>query len=113
MKDKTIEKIFKYFVLVLFMMYFAIFVMVNLGYYEYASYKKKVFTEEQIAKYEEDIKNNVDIDIDIDIEDYLVEEEDFQYRPKRIGLKISEFISNSCKQSVSGIFKFLNDVLEE
>ncbi len=109
MKDKAIAKAFKYLVLVLFMMYFAIFVMVNLGYYEYASYKKKVFTEEQIAKYEEDIKNNVDIDI----EDYLVEEEDFQDRPKRIGLKISEFISNSCKQSVSGIFKFLNDVLEE
>jgi Na+(H+)/acetate symporter ActP len=109
MKDKTITKVFKYIILVLFMMYFAIFVMVNLGYYEYASYKKKVFTEEQIARYEEDIKNNVDIDI----EDYLVDEEDFQDRPKRIGLRISEFISKSCKQSVSGIFKFLNDVLEE
>lgn len=109
MKDKTIAKVFKYIILVLFMMYFAIFVMVNLGYYEYASYKKKVFTEEQIARYEEDIKNNVDIDI----EDYLVDEEDFQDRPKRIGLRISEFISKGCKQSVSGIFKFLNDVLEE
>lgn len=109
MKDKNISKFFKYLLLVLFMMYFAIFVMVNLGYYEYASYKKKVFTEDQIARYEEDIKNNVDIDI----EDYLVDEEDFQDRPKRIGLKISEFISKSCKKSVSEIFKFLNDVLEE
>ena len=103
MKDKTIIKVFNYVLLVLFMMYFAIFVMVNLGYYEYASYKKKVFTEEQIAKYEEDIKNNVNIDIN----DYLVDE------PKRMGLKISEFISNSCKQSVKGVFKFLNSVLEE
>lgn len=109
MKDKTIIKVFNYMLLVLFMMYFAIFVMVNLGYYEYASYKKKVFTEEQIAKYEEDIKNNVNIDIN----DYLVDEEDFQDKPKRMGLKISEFISNSCKQSVKGVFKFLNGVLDE
>lgn len=109
MKDKTGSKVFGYILLILFMMYFAIFVMVNLGYYEYASYKKRVFTESQIAKYEEDIKENVDIDI----EDYLVDEEDFQDKPKRIGLRISEFISNSCKQSVNGVFKFLNDVLEE
>lgn len=109
MKDKTLIKVFNYLLLVLFMMYFAIFVMVNLGYYEYAYYKKKVFTEEQIAKYEEDIKNNVNIDIN----DYLVDEEDFQDRPKRLGLKISEFISDSCKQSVKIVFKFLNDVLEE
>lgn len=109
MKDKTIIKVFNYMLLVLFMMYFAIFVMVNLGYYEYASYKKKVFTEEQIAKYEEDIKNNINIDIN----DYLVDEEDFQDKPKRMGLKISEFISNSCKQSVKEVFKFLNGVLDE
>jgi hypothetical protein len=109
MKDKPIMKLFKYLFLILFMMYFAIFVMVNLGYYEYASYKKKVFTQDQIKKYEEDIKNNVHIDI----EDYLVDEEDFQEKPKRIGLKISELISNGCKEGVSEVFNFLNKVVNE
>lgn len=109
MKPNYWIKVFNYLLLILFMMYGAIFVMVELGYYEYASYKKKVFTSEQIEKFEDDVKSGSEINID----SYLETEEDFQDKPKRVGLKFSELICNSSQKTVSGLFKFLNDIMED
>lgn len=109
MKNNNWIKLLNFVFLVIFMMYGVIFVMVELGYYEYASYKKKVFTNEQIKKFEEDVKNgNV-----TDISDYLETEEDFQSKPKQIGLKLSEFVSSSSKKTMSGLFNFLNKIMED
>ena len=41
MKKDNKLKIFKYVFLVLFVSYTAIYIMVNLGYYEYSNYNKK------------------------------------------------------------------------
>lgn len=107
MKEDKKQNIFKFIFLVLFMTYTAIYIMVNLGYYEYSSYTKKVFTEEQIKKFEEDVKNGIELDIN----DYLVEEKNIS-KNKQIGLKISEFIGNCSKRSIEEIFKLLNKVIE-
>lgn len=107
MKEDKKTNILKFTFLVLFMTYTAIYIMVNLGYYEYSNYTKKVFTEEQIKKFEEDIKNGVELDIN----EYLVEEKDLSSR-KQIGLKISEFIGDCSKKSIEEIFKLLNKVIE-
>lgn len=107
MKEDKKGNILKFVFLVFFMTYAAIYIMVNLGYYEYSSYTKKVFTEEQIKKFEEDIKNGIQLDIN----DYLVEEENVS-KNKQIGLKISEFIGNCSKKSIEEIFKLLNKVIE-
>lgn len=107
MKEDKKIKVVKYIFLVLFMTYSAIFMMVKLGYYEYSNYTKKVFTEEQIKKFEEDIKNGINLDIN----DYLVDEKKVTNK-KQIGLKISEIIGDISRKSIEKIFNLLNKVIE-
>lgn len=107
MKEDKKLIIAKYILLVLFMTYCAIYIMVGLGYYEYSNYTKKVFTEEQIKKFEEDIKNGVELDI----ESYLVDIKEVSYE-KQIGLKISEFIGDCSRFGIKQIFKMLNKIVE-
>lgn len=107
MKEGKKNKIFNYIFLILFVTYTAIYLMVNLGYYEYANYTKKVFTEEQIRKFEEDVKNGIALDIN----EYLVSE-DIVNTKKQFGLKVSEFIGKMARKSITGIFELLNKVVE-
>lgn len=107
MKKDDKFKIIKYIFIVLFASYTAIYIMVNLGYYEYTNYNKKVFTEEQIKKFEEDIKNGIVLDAN----EYLVQE-DTVNREKQMGLKVSEMIGVISRKSIEEIFKLLNKFVE-
>lgn len=107
MKKDNKLKIFKYVMLVLFVSYAAIYIMVNLGYYEYSNYNKKVFTEEQIKKFEEDVKNGVVLDAS----EYLVREDNINTK-KQLGLKVSELIGKISRKGIEEIFKLLNKVVE-
>lgn len=104
MKEVSI-KLFKLFILVLFIIYTAIYTMVNMGYYEYSNYKKKVLTEEQIKKFEEDIK----LGREVDLEKYYIEEDIINTKPKKVGLIISETICDYVSKGVRKIFSMLND----
>ena len=106
--DKKLNKFFCYVFLVLFMAFFTLYSAGKAGYYEYTQNQKKVFTEEQIKKFEEDVA----LGKEVDIEDYLVIKENFQGKNKRIGLKISEFIGTYTKLGVDKIFKILNKLVE-
>ncbi|HPF82778.1 MAG TPA: hypothetical protein PLV83_01215 [Bacilli bacterium] len=106
-ENKKTNNVIKYIFLIIFMTYTAIFVMVNMGYYEYSNYTKKVFTEEQIKKFENDIKSGIELDIN----NYLVDEKEV-FSKKQIGSKISEFIGNCSKTGIEKIFKLLNKVIE-
>lgn len=107
-KNKKLNKFFWYVFLILFMAFFTLFTAGRAGYYEYTQNKKKVFTEEQIKKFEKDVALGKEVDID----DYLVVKEDFQGKNKRIGLKISEFIGTYTRMGVDKIFKILNNLVE-
>ena len=109
MKEKKSVSALKFIFLVIFMSYTAIFIMVNMGYYDYSAYKRRVFTEEQIKKFEDDIKKGVELDID----QYLTTQESFQSKPKRAGLKLSELIGNVTKKSINEIFKIISKIVEE
>lgn len=106
--EKKLNKIFWYVFLILFMAFFTLFMAGKGGYYEYTQNKKKVFTLEQIKKFEEDVAKGIKIDIN----DYLVEKTDFQDKEKRMGLKISEFIGTYTKLGVNKIFKILVKLVE-
>ena len=56
-------KIKSFIFLCILVIYTSIYLMINMGYYEYANYKKKELTEEQIKKFENDVKNGYNIDI--------------------------------------------------
>lgn len=106
--NKKLNKIFYYIFLVLFMAFFTLYSAGKAGYYEYTQNQKKVFTEEQIKKFEEDVA----LGKDVDIEDYLIVKENFQGENKRIGLKISELIGTYTKLGVNKIFKILAKLVE-
>ena len=107
MKEVKGKKIFGYIFLVLFMTFTAVFIMVNLGYYEYSNYTKRVFTEEQIKKFEEDIKNGIALDIN----DYLIEEKTVDVNGQ-LGLKLSQIIGDISRITIEKIFELLNKVVE-
>jgi len=106
--NKKLNKFFSYMFLVLFMAFLTLYSAGKAGYYEYTQNQKKVFTEEQIKKFEEDVS----LGKEVDIEDYLLVKENFQGENKRLGLKISELIGVYTKLGVDKIFKILTKLVE-
>lgn len=104
-KKKKIN-IFKFVFICIFATYTAVFIMVNMGYYEYKNYSKKILTQKQIEKFENDIKNGIELDIN----EYLVK--DSVINKKQISLKISKIIGDISRKSIQEIFKILNKIVE-
>ena len=59
-KEKTLRTT----LIILFIMFMTIYISQAAGYYDYKLHKRTVLTEEQIKKFEEDVKNNKKIDIE-------------------------------------------------
>ncbi len=104
MKEVSI-KLFNLSILILLIIYTAIYTMVNMGYYEYSKYQRKVLTEKQILKFEEDVR----LGKEVDLENYYIEEDSINTRPKKLGLIISEKICDYVSRGVRKIFSMLND----
>lgn len=107
-KNKKLSKAFWYIFLILFMSFATLYVAGKAGYYEYTQNRKKVFTEEAIKKFEQDVSDGKEVDIS----NYLVTKEDFQGKKKRVGVLVSEFIGDYMKLGVDEIFKMLNNLVE-
>ena len=107
--NKKINKFFWYVFLILFMAFSTLYTAGKAGYYEYSQNKKKVFTEEQIKKFETDVANGKEVDIN----EYLLVNENFQDKKKRLGLKVSEFIGNYTKIGIDKVFKTLIKLVGE
>lgn len=72
--------------------------------YNYRLTEKKILTEEQIAKFEEDVKNNVEIDLN----DYVYKENDYSNNVTRINDKISRAIEKGFKKMFEYLLKNIN-----
>ncbi len=110
MKKKKSNKIFKFIFMVLIMSFLVIYLSEMAGYYEYKNYQKKTLTEEQIRKFEEDVKNGVEVDLN----DYLVTEDKSYYNNlSKMTSKLSDGISDVVKKGVENTFKFLSKIVDE
>ncbi len=109
MKKNNKNKIFKFIFIVFFMSFLVIYFSELTGYYEYQNYKKATLTEEQIKKFEEDVKNGKEVDIN----KYL-EKEEIKYNNtlSKISNKFSNTISSIVQSGVDSTFKFLSKFLE-
>ncbi len=88
---------------------FAVFITMyfsnELGYFEYQKSKQVTLTQEQILKFEQDIKDGKDISL----EDYVVDvNKNYQTSLSKTGLNVSNLLSKSVKSGVENIFKALN-----
>lgn len=102
MEEKKKKHIFLKTVLILFLIYFTLYIMDNLGYYNIAS-KNKVITEEKMKEFESDVKNGKSIDI----KEYVRDETNYKNIYSNIGYQSSLFIDNALNKGFKNIGKVL------
>lgn len=102
------EKTFWTTFVILFIIFIVIYFSSTNGYYEHENMSKKVFTEEKIKEFEEDIK----LGKKIDVKNYLSEEEkNYQNKVSKIGDSASNLITGSFTNVLEKSFKFLEKML--
>ena len=106
MDDKKKPNISRFIVIMLFASFSFVYAMANMGYYEYQNHNKRVMTDEQIIKFEEDIKKGVELDLN----NYVTS--DTSIIKNQISLKLSKFIGNISQKTIRKIFKILNKIVE-
>lgn len=109
-KILLIKKFLKAIFFIFVMLYLSLFIMDQTGYYTFSLVKQKNLTEEQIKKFEEDIKAGVDIDL----EEYIkTDDKSYQNNVSSLGLVISNGIGSIVNKCVNSFFGLLNDLLDE
>ncbi len=106
MLKKTIKPIF----ILLFFSYMMIYILSAAGYYEYKNYEKMILTEEQIRKFEDDVKAG----LDVDVTDYIKEEKvNHNNKIANTGKKLSALISSMMTKGMTESFKVLSKLVED
>ncbi len=103
-------KICKRIIISLFVIYLTLYFSQLTGYYEYQNYAKMTLTEQQINKFEEDIKAGKEIDV----EDYIKNKDrNYQNGLSKLGLNISNFLSLNIKRGVFKAFDLIAKFVQE
>ncbi len=105
-KNKLFKLIFFTFLLVFIIIYFSELT----GYYEYQNHLRRDLTEEQIRKFEEDVKSGKEIDLD---EYLIVDTTNYNNKLSDLASKMSDGISNIVESGVEKTFKLLSKLIEE
>lgn len=80
------------------------------GYYEYELANKKYLTEEEMKKFEEDVRNGEEIDL----KDYTVEtRKDYTNKFTDVVTNTSLTINEYLKKTIESVFGLLNKMIEE
>ena len=103
-------KIFRNIMIVLFVIFIALFISQSNGYYEYNAYKKVALTNEQIKEFESDIKAGKKIDI----KDYVSNtKKEYGNTISDTGLTVSLQIEKYIKKAITSSFGVLSDLVSE
>ena len=101
---------FKIVILLLFIIFITLFFASYTGYYDYENRKTKNLTESQMRKFEEDVKNGVNLDL----ETYITKPNtDYRNFLSKLGSKTSKTVSNIVSGSVNYTFDFLIKFVEQ
>ncbi len=102
--SKKKNNIFFKILAILFLIYLAITIAYESGYYATKSQNRAILTKEAMQEFEKDLQKGEVMDID----KYLVEKRpDYSNKVTKIGNKISESISNVLTKGISSIFNAL------
>lgn len=94
------HKIFNRILFILFILFLVLYFSSNAGVIDYSSKNRKELTEQEIMKFEEDIKNGKTIDIS----SYNKNSDRYTNTLNKAILKVSTNISGVAKDLVSGLF---------
>lgn len=88
-------------------LFLILYIMLENGYYETKLSKKVSLTEENIRKFEEDVKNNKIVDIS----NYNIEDEkDYSNRISRLGQKMTDSVGKVIIKGASGVVDILKSL---
>ena len=104
MEKKQKKNWFLTFLGITFIIYIALYLMDNLGYYNIAA-KNKVITEEKLLEFEQDVKNGREIDI----KEYIRDTTNYKNIYSNLGYNISVGIDNVLNKGL----KKVGDIIEK
>ncbi|MBR3199122.1 MAG: hypothetical protein IKG27_03810 [Bacilli bacterium] len=110
MNHKNENKIFKYIIFTSFIIFLALFISQNTGYFEYKNSKKVALTNEQIKAFEKDVNEGKNVDLTKYIE---INNKDYQNKISKTGLFISNTLKKSIEKIISKSFKVLEKFVGE
>ena len=90
--------------------YLVLFFSSYTGYYEYNNYKKTRLTNEQIEKFENDIKEGKELDLN---EYLVVNKHSYKTSLSNLTIRISESISGIVSKCVKVTFKKISKFVDE
>lgn len=110
MKKDRKNKIVKFIFSLFFISFLVIYFSEVTGYYEYQNHIKASLTEEQIKKFEDDVKNGNKVDIN----EYLTADtKKYNNTLSKLASKLSDEISNIVNSGVEYTFKYISKLIEE
>ena len=109
MKKNNKDKLYKFIFIVFFFSFLVVYLSELTGYYEYHNYKKTALTEEQIKKFENDVKNGNEVDIN---EYLVVDNKKYDNTLSKFASKLSDGISELVNNGVEYAFKYISKLVE-
>ena len=109
-KRKKIYKFFKRLFFIIFVGFTVLYFSQATGYYEYKIHDKVALTDEEIKKFEKDIKDGKDIDVEKYVQSELPK---YNNDLSNLGLNLSKKISNSITKGINKVFKYLGNIASE
>jgi len=104
MKKKKSGKYFFRVLFILLLVFVALNIAYESGYYETKAGNRAILTKEAMDRFEADLKNGEIVDV----KDYLREEKvDYSNSVTRLGNKVSNSISDFMTKGISGVFNAL------
>lgn len=90
-------------------LFLGLYVSSRNGYIDYQARNQMILTEEQISKFEEDVKNQKPIDIN----NYVIKEDElYDNQLSKFSLKLSNSIGNTVEDILGFIFGKLEGMME-
>jgi len=107
---KLRTKVFRITFIILFAVYLTVYISNKYGYYEYKKHEQVTLTNEQIKKFEQDVKDGKEIDI----ENYVSSvNKNYQTKLSQMGLNLSNGLSSIIKKGVDGFFKYIESLVTQ
>ena len=104
------KKIFKFFIIVITIIFISSYIITESGYYEYTMQQRTIITNEKIKEFEQDIKDNKDIDL----KDYLGEEDmDYSNKFTNLVYNLSDNSNKLARKTIKYLFKKLGSLVED
>ena len=108
-KKKICNQIFSRIFFILFIVFLAIYIFSESGYYEFEQHNRMILTEAKIKEFENDIKDGKEIDI----KNYIVNDKpNYDNNISKFGYMLSTNLEKFIQTSIETTFEFVSKILE-